>query len=513
MKYLTYLALVAAVDAKWTPLKDLKQFHKEHPHPFKEFKDHHKHPLKDASKWLKKEWKKLDKTPEEVQLDRIKLEKIVGGILRGALDAEGFDDINHCIADAEHVFTDAEAAYQDFKAGGAAKVIAGMKELADLFKQVKAGMSDCSSVKADWAKLEKMVEVFDSPTSFAYHVGKDLVVNGRDIFAEIKTSVTDYQTQNWDDFGYQVGEAAAKTLLGEVDATPGEPSVKSAKILQGVIAAYGGKFNLDALLACVHDEDQGLLILDAAYQSFQSAVKNKDIGDLIGGVIATVAGLQQMKQGLPACEAIDTTSWDYNGFSRTTQMMSDPIAFFKPIAADVLIHGIPILRDTELAVDAYEAGDFYGYGNSIGKILANATGVRKQFQADPKPEKIDREMAAKVASGLLSSTQVGSFNFEALLICIYQADEAAEILEAAVETLEEAYKDKSIQEAVGGAIASLAFVQQLKQTIPACEAVDSSQMNWTEFDKIVATVEDPINHIAVIEKDVVMNGKTITKDF
>lgn len=92
------------------------------------------------------------------------------------------------------------------------------------------------------------------------------------------------------------------------------------------------------------------MILDAAYQEFQTAIKNRTIADLIGGVIATVAGLQQMKAGLPACEAIDTTSWDYNGFFRTTQMMSDPVAFFEPIAEDVLIHGIPILRDTENAV-------------------------------------------------------------------------------------------------------------------------------------------------------------------
>lgn len=63
-------------------------------------------------------------------------------------------------------------------------------------------MSDCSHLKADWAKLEKMVEIFDSPTSFAYHVGKDLVVNGRDIFHEIETAVTDYQAANWQDFGY-----------------------------------------------------------------------------------------------------------------------------------------------------------------------------------------------------------------------------------------------------------------------------------------------------------------------
>lgn len=153
------------------------------------------------------------------------------------------------------------------------------------------------------------------------------------------------------------------------------------------------------------------MILDAAYQEFQQAVAKKDIQDLIGGVIATVAGLQQIKAGLPACKAIDTTSWDYNGFSRTTQMMSDPVAFFEPIAEDVLIHGIPILRNTEHAVAAYESGDYYGYGNAVGKILENATGVRTQFQAVPNPAKVDREMAAKVASGLLSSTQVGSFDF------------------------------------------------------------------------------------------------------
>lgn len=38
-------------------------------------------------------------------------------------------------------------------------------------------------------------------------------------------------------------------------------------------------------------------------------------------------------------------------------------------------------------------------------------------------------------------------------------------------------------------------------------------MDWTEFDKIVATLEDPVKHIAAIENDVVMNGKTITTDF
>jgi len=112
-----------------------------------------------------------------------------------------------------------------------------------------------------------MIKVFSSPTSFAYHVGKDLMVNGKDIFGEIESAVTDYESANWEDFGYQVGEAAAKTILGEepVVTMPGAASVQTTEILRGVIEAYGGHFSLDALLACVHDEDQALLILDAAF--------------------------------------------------------------------------------------------------------------------------------------------------------------------------------------------------------------------------------------------------------
>ena len=85
MQYLAYLALIATVDAKWTPFKDLKAFHEKHPEPLKEWASHHKHPLKDAIKLISKEINTLTKTEEEVELDRIKLVAIVSGVLKGAL--------------------------------------------------------------------------------------------------------------------------------------------------------------------------------------------------------------------------------------------------------------------------------------------------------------------------------------------------------------------------------------------------------------------------------------------
>ena len=76
-------------------------------------------------------------------------------------------------------------------------------------------MSDCSSLRADWKKLAQMVSIFDSPTSFAYHVGKDLMINGVEIYHEVETAITDYNNGDWSGFGYNLGEAAAKTILGE----------------------------------------------------------------------------------------------------------------------------------------------------------------------------------------------------------------------------------------------------------------------------------------------------------
>jgi len=99
--------------------------------------------------------------------------------LKGALNAEGFDqDIQRCVSDAKDVFTDAELAVQDFKAGGANNVIKGLKDVAEILKVVKSGMADCSAIKADWERLADMEAVFSNPTNFAYHVGKDLLVNG-----------------------------------------------------------------------------------------------------------------------------------------------------------------------------------------------------------------------------------------------------------------------------------------------------------------------------------------------
>ena len=223
-------------------------------------------------------------------------------------------------------------------------------------------------------------------------------------------------------------------------------------MLQGVLSAFNGHINVMALLECIKQEDMGLLLWDGAYEQFEAYEQKKDKGDLAAAFILIVAGAAQMKQNLPICEALDPKTWDYSGFQKASQISFE----------DVIKNEGPIARDTLNAVNAYKSGDYKGYGQQLGQILKYATGVKAQFPTQPeKTETSKREMAAKVAQGLLSSTQVGSINIQDLLICIYEADQSAEILYEGVEILEKAYKDHSIKEAIPGAIAALAFVQQL----------------------------------------------------
>jgi hypothetical protein len=175
--------------------------------------------IKSEAAEAKKLWAEIKKLPskreEQYKMDVIKLEQIVDGILRGALDAENLTDISTCITDMDKVFSQTEQAVKDFSAGGASNILAGLKEIGGVLQTVDVDMKDCSKAKEDWPRLEALAKVFESPKEFAYHVGKDIMVNGKDIFHEIEASITDYKAEQWEQFGLDVGTAAAKTILGD----------------------------------------------------------------------------------------------------------------------------------------------------------------------------------------------------------------------------------------------------------------------------------------------------------
>jgi hypothetical protein len=58
-----------------------------------------------------------------------------------------------------------------------------------------------------------MAEIFSSPLTLIYTVGKNLVVNGVDIFEEILQSINYYHTKEYFNFGKEIGMALSETFL------------------------------------------------------------------------------------------------------------------------------------------------------------------------------------------------------------------------------------------------------------------------------------------------------------
>jgi hypothetical protein len=231
-------------------------------------------------------------------------------------------------------------------------------------------------------------------------------------------------------------------------------------------------------------------------------------------------GVMQAKQGFPTCEQIDPKEWDSAAFAQSEDLIKNPLAHFAVIGDDLLVNGVSIMEFVSKANVAYEHAGYGAFGYYIGEIMKLATQEKvyphqewvEERKTSPVVEKVDRKDVASMAQGFLEATRVGTINFTALLECIYVADQDAEALDMGVKALIDAYNTKSVQEGVAGLMEMVSFYQGLKQVIPVCKSVDAKSLNWGTFDNIVNMLEDPIKHISVIDKEIVLNGATITKE-
>lgn len=125
-------------------------------------------------------------------------------------------DIDSCLKDANSIVYDANDAIHDFAKKDISDISNGLAKVADMVKVIQSAMTDCGKLPEDVKKMADMVKAFKSPSSFAWHVGKDLLVNGVDIYHDIDNGIKDYESSSWNSFGKDIGNAAAKLLLGNI---------------------------------------------------------------------------------------------------------------------------------------------------------------------------------------------------------------------------------------------------------------------------------------------------------
>jgi len=137
--------------------------------------------------------------------------EIAAGIVEGFL---GVPDFKACIEKSVTEVKDVEEAIKLFETKKAPEVLKGIKLIGEAVKGLPDDIKACKAAVSDVQALIGAIKSMTSPATYAYHVGKDLLVNGRDIYNEIYRAVDDYKAKLWTDFGIQLGTAFRKLVIG-----------------------------------------------------------------------------------------------------------------------------------------------------------------------------------------------------------------------------------------------------------------------------------------------------------
>lgn len=139
--------------------------------------------------------------------------EIVEGVLVGLATDVGIQDLVNCITDVETIGEDIYQAVLDFQTKTNDGIKDGLKEMGLALQVIPDAIAQCKSAATnDVQKIKNALAVFEHPITLIYDIGKALLINGSDIFDEINTAISDWNNNEWYNFGLNVGLALGKVL-------------------------------------------------------------------------------------------------------------------------------------------------------------------------------------------------------------------------------------------------------------------------------------------------------------
>jgi len=202
-----------------------------------------------------------------------------------------------------------------------------------------------------------------SPTSFAFHVGKDLIVNGADIYHEIYASVGDFKTQKWADFGVEIGTALRKLIIGASQtsqlAVRSFPAKEAGEIAAGIVEGFIGA---DDVKACIQRTVTTVDDLEDAIKYFEK----KTAKDVLNGLKLLSNAFEGLPADLKACKAVES---DIAEFVKAFKSMATPTTFAFHVGKDLIVNGADIYHEIYASVNDFRARKWASFGVDIGTAL------------------------------------------------------------------------------------------------------------------------------------------------
>lgn len=155
----------------------------------------------------------------DLQDDKERVILILKGVVEGIAEEAhlGFESIDDCIRDSTVVLQDLVEAVQLLKSQDPSSVSQGIKKIGEAIQVLPNAINECRSGEQEMQAIARLLTgllgQLRSPWSFAFKIGKNLIVNGVEIYHETEAAVHDWDSQEFEDFGRQVGKILYQLLV------------------------------------------------------------------------------------------------------------------------------------------------------------------------------------------------------------------------------------------------------------------------------------------------------------
>ena len=138
---------------------------------------------------------------------------IVKGLFAGFGAEAGFEQLEDCFDDGGELFYDLIDVVDLLTSDSKHKIIKALKKIGEVFCDFFDIVQHCKELPQDAKEIWEALKKFKSPFKLVVHIGKNIILNGVEVFREIKSAVTAWKNQDFYVFGYNIGAAAYNVLI------------------------------------------------------------------------------------------------------------------------------------------------------------------------------------------------------------------------------------------------------------------------------------------------------------
>jgi len=187
-------------------------------------------------------------------------------------------------------------------------------------------------------------------------------VNHAQIYGDIKGSIDAYHTSQWFTFGEDIGDAAAKVLIGN-QAMKLKDMSTAKQIAAGFLKGAADAENFVEIEQCAGDFEQvGEHLLNAVHDFEKKTIPDsivalKEIGFAMDALMTTIGPCSQVKP-------------EMDKLKEAAARFTNPKELIAHTFEDITVNGLKIINEIRAAVDDSTKGDMYDMGYQLGEMVA-----------------------------------------------------------------------------------------------------------------------------------------------